>query len=380
MIYFDNASTSWPKPPGVIKAVTGAMETASSLHRGTGTGAETSEDILFDLRTRTSAFFGAPGEESVVLTMNATHALNLVIKGMAKEGTRVVTSGFEHNAVMRPLYALREKGVVTEIVPSGLFENERFLENFKKAILKKTDLVILNCVSNVYGWILPFREAAELAYEKGIPVLLDASQAAGHIPVAFTRGVEFIAAAGHKGLFGPGGTGLLLSRGDHILPPLMEGGTGFDSRSEEMPSLLPERLEAGTVNIPGAAGLAAGIAFVCDRGLQNILAHERSLARRIGEELSAFPNVKCFSCRLPERQTGVISFLVKGEPPEKTALALAERGVAVRAGLHCAPGAHDHAGNPEGSVRLSFSPFNTMAEAEEFLVVMASLSSVRGNS
>lgn len=378
MIYFDNASTSWPKPECVISAISEALRNASTLRRGTGEGAEVSENIVYDLREKAADFFGAPGAENVILTMNATHALNIVIKGMLSHGGRALISGFEHNAVTRPLYAVRENGVEICTVPSGLYENELFLEAFSDALRKKPDLVCLNCVSNAYGWILPFREAALLAGRAGIPVLLDASQAAGHLPVTFSPGVEFIATAGHKGLFGPGGTGLLLTGGNMTLSTLLEGGTGFNSREESMPKDPPERFEAGTINVPGVAGLSAGIDFVRQTGLGQIQAHEKKLLRRVHDGLSRLPRVKTYACRLPQRQSGLLSFTVEGETPEAFAEKLSEKGVAVRAGLHCAPMAHDSAGNPEGSIRLSFSVFNTEAEVDEFLHIMSSLLAPEG--
>ena len=373
MIYFDNASTSWPKPEAVIAAISDALRTSSSLGRGSGDGAAASMDIVYDLRESAAKFFGAPGAENVILTMNATHALNIVIKGMMKNGGKALISGYEHNAVMRPLYALRENGAEVIRAEAGLFDNEAFLGSFARELQKKPRLAIINCVSNVFGWILPFREAALLAKEAGVPVLLDASQAAGHIPVGFSPGVEFIAAAGHKGLYGPGGTGLLITRGNIPLSTLMEGGTGFDSRAMTMPPDPPERFEAGTINIPGAAGLAAGITFVNGIGLRRIREHESILVKRAHDGLCLLPGVRTFACRIPSRQSGVLSFAVKGRSPEEFGELLSGKGIATRSGLHCAPEAHDSAGNPEGSVRLSFSVFNRKEEVDEFLEVTESL-------
>ncbi|MBR5868963.1 MAG: aminotransferase class V-fold PLP-dependent enzyme [Clostridia bacterium] len=366
LIYLDNAATSFPKPPAVVEAVTNALETAGSYHRGGGTTGQAAGEILYDLRRRGAAFFGAPGEEQVILTGNATGALNLAIKGMAGEGSRILISGYEHNAVTRPLHALRRRGVKTRVVTSPLFDRDFFLHSFRAALLEKTDLVVLTCVSNAYGWILPFGEAAEMCHRARVPLILDGSQAAGHIPVGLLPGVAFLATAGHKGLFGPAGTGLLISSGEFTLPTLLEGGTGHDSRNPEMPELPPERYEAGTPNLPGAAGLAAGIGFVESVGLRKIRKHEAELRARLLEGLWATPGVVTYASRYPERQTGVISFNVRGFEPEELTGRLTEVGVVLRGGLHCAPLAHDSAGNPTGTLRLSPSVFTKEEEINEF--------------
>lgn len=367
LIYLDNAATSFPKPPAVVEAVTEALKTAGSYHRGGGKTGETAEDILYGLRHRGASFFGAPGPEQVILTGNATQALNLAIKGMAGEGSKVLISGYEHNAVTRPLHALKHRGVKTKVVASPLFDRESFLRNFRAALWEKPDLVVLTCVSNAYGWILPFWEAAELCRRAGIPLILDASQAAGHIPVGIMPGVAFLATAGHKGLFGPGGTGLLLSSGEFTLPTLLEGGTGNDSRNPEMPELPPERYEAGTPNLPGAAGLGKGIEFVESVGLSKIRSHEMELSAHLREGLWRIPGVVTYAALDPRRQTGVLSFNLRGVDPMALAQKLAEMGLVLRGGLHCAPMAHDSAGNPGGTVRISPSVFTRKGEIDEFL-------------
>ena len=255
LIYLDNAATSFPKPRGVAEAVAQALETAGSYHRGGGETGKRAGDILYNLRRRGASFFGAPGEEQVILTGNATEALNLAIKGMAGEGSKVLISGYEHNAVTRPLHALKGRGVKTRVVESPLFDRDTFLRNFRAALWEKPDLAVLTCVSNAYGWILPFREATELCRRVGVPLILDASQAAGHIPVKLDPGVAFLAAAGHKGLFGPGGTGLLIANGEYTLPTLMEGGTGHDSRNPEMPEFPRNATKPEPPTCPGRRGL-----------------------------------------------------------------------------------------------------------------------------
>lgn len=378
MIYFDNASTSFPKPPEVRAAVEDALATVTSYARGVGKGSEAAEDLVYGMRTGAARFFGAGGPEEVILTHNATHALNIVIRGVLGRGgtaphagrmrKMALVSGYEHNAVMRPLFALR-KSVGTGIVMarSPLFDDGAFLEAWRQGLSLRPALAVLTAVSNVYGWILPWQEAAAMAERAGVPFLLDASQAAGHVPVRFGRGIRFLAAPGHKGLLGPAGTGLLLTDGGIALPPLIQGGTGHDSASRLMPPYPPERHEAGTVNLPGAAGLLAGIGKVEEAGVERIAAHEAGLLALCREGFRELGRARTFFAPPGARQSGLFSFLFPGETPEETAAYLASEGFAVRAGLHCAPDAHQSAGNPEGSVRVSFSLWNTEDEVRAFL-------------
>ncbi len=368
MIYFDNASTSFPKPYEVRRAVEEALAAVTSHARGVGAGTAAAGNLLYDLREAAARFFGADGPEGAVLTLNATHALNIVIRGVLGRGGTALVSGYEHNAVMRPLFALnRTAGVRILPARSRLFDDEAFLAAWKRGLGESPDLAILSAVSNVYGWILPWREAARLAEKAGVPFLLDASQAAGHLPAGLSPGVSFLAAPGHKGLLGPAGTGLLILGPGIRLPPLLFGGTGHDSASRDMPPFPPERFEAGTQNLPGAAGLLAGIRKVESLGLSSIARYEASLLALAREELAGEKGIRTFFAGDAVRQSGLFSFVLPGEAPEETAAALAEAGFAVRAGLHCAPDAHRSAGNPEGSVRISFSCANTPGEVESLV-------------
>ena len=325
--------------------------------------------MLLDCRTELAELFHVPEPEQVVFTMNATHGLNLAIKSLVPYGGRAVISGYEHNAVTRPLAAL---GADIRVAAAPLFEPDMTAAAFDKAITPDVDAVICTHVSNVFGAVQPIEQVAALCRERGVPLIVDASQSAGVLPLDMTAlGAAFIAMPGHKGLYGPQGTGVLLCCGRVETAPLIEGGTGSVSIQQEMPDFLPDRLEAGTHNVPGIAGLLAGVRFVRERGLEQICLHERKLALRASEGLRSIPGVSVCARRDLFAQTGVLSFVPEGQDAELVGNALAEAGVAVRAGMHCAPLAHRTAGTLDsGTVRLSFSAFNTPEEVDRFLAVL----------
>jgi selenocysteine lyase/cysteine desulfurase len=276
-----------------------------------------------------------------------------------------VITGMEHNAVLRPLVGIGAEIAVAAAPP---FQPERQLDAFRRELEKGAGLAVVNHVSNVFGSVQPLEELSALCRQKRVPLVVDASQSAGVLPLDMEAlGAAFIAMPGHKGLYGPQGTGLLLCAGD--AEPLILGGSGSDSRNPGMPEALPDRLEAGTHNMPGIAGLRAGLRFVKERTPEAILRHEQRLLRLAAEELTREPKLMLFLAERPEQQVGVLSFTLRGEDPELTARRLAARGIAVRAGLHCAPLAHDTVGS-DGTVRLSFSAFNTEAEVCEAVRVL----------
>lgn len=346
MIYLDNGATSFPKPPQVIRAAAKAMACAANPGRGGYEAAMEAARTVFDCREQAAGLFSCKPEQ-VVLTANCTHGLNIAVESIIKPGSRVLVSGFEHNAVMRPLYA---RDCRVTVAGRRLFCRDALLEEFRAALRQGMDGAVFTHVSNVFGFILPVQEMAALCRAAGVPFILDAAQSAGTLPVKLNAlGAEFIAAPGHKGLLGPQGTGLLLCRGEAA--PLLFGGTGSESIRKDMPDMLPERLEAGTVNVPGAAGLDAGMRYVLSRG-SRIGAAEHRQTRRCARMLEKL-GVQAF---YGAHQAGTISF-VPGEDCEVFAQRLADRGIAVRAGLHCAPLAHESAGTLEtGTVRVSFGP------------------------
>ena len=364
MIYLDCAATTFQKPPAVAAAMERAMATMSSPGRGGYQAAMEAADTAFTCRSELAAMFHVENPERVVFTMNATHALNIAIKSLVPPGGRAVISGYEHNAVTRPLAALRAK---TAVAAAPLFQPEAVLAAFEQTVTPDTDAVICNHVSNVFGMILPIQELARLCRERGVPFILDASQSAGCLPVHLEElGAAFIAMPGHKGLYGPQGTGLLLC--GQTPPPLLEGGTGSESIRQEMPDFLPDRLEAGTHNIAGIAGLLEGLRFVEKQGVQSIGSHERALTVQMGESLAQLPGVEVFRSKDPSQQAGVLSFRVSGMDCEELGEALGRRDIALRSGLHCAPLAHRTAGTLEtGTVRASVSAFNVPQEIPRFV-------------
>ena len=363
MIYLDNAATTFLKPDSVHRAVEAAFRTMSSPGRGGYEAAMMAADTVFNCRCAIAQMYGLENPERVVFTMNATHALNLAIKTLVPPKGRVVISGWEHNAVTRPLRALDAEIMVAA---GMLFNPDSTIDAFRRLITRDTCAVICTHVSNVFGYILPVEEIAELCRNAGVPLIIDASQSAGCLPLDLQRlGAAFVAFPGHKGLYGPQGTGVLLC-GQDTVRPLLEGGTGSLSIQQEMPDFLPDRLEAGTHNMPGIAGLLAGVEYVQTEGMEQIFGHERRLTALAAEGLRGMGGVRVYehsAC-----QSGVLSFAVQGRGAEETAALLAERGFALRAGLHCSPLAHSSAGTLKtGTVRLSVSAFSTELEIFRFL-------------
>lgn len=359
MIYFDAGATTLQKPEAVRRAMYQAVHTLSSPGRGSYPATRRAEET--DLRCRMAAaeLFHVDDPAHVVFTSCATHGLNIAIRTLVKPGSRVVISGYEHNAVTRPLHAI--PNVEIAVADGPLFDPAAMLAQFRQALAQPADAVICTHVSNVFGYVLPVSDIAALCREKGVPFVLDASQSAGMLPVDMKAlGASFIAMPGHKGLYGPQGTGLLLCGCEPA--PLLRGGTGSQSLLQEMPAELPDRLEAGTHNMPGIAGLLEGLRFVQRQGVARIADYEDELGRYAAQRLADIPGVEVFSG--PE-QTGVVSFRVSGWDCEELGEALASRGIALRAGLHCAPLAHRTAGTLEtGTVRFSPSVFNRRQEVD----------------
>lgn len=356
MIYLDSAATTMEKPPTVARATAWAMTHMASPGRGGHRAGMRAADTLFELRDTAAQLFDVPSPDRVVLTYNATHAINLAIHALVRPGDTVLISGYEHNAVTRPLCA--RKDITLRVAQAPVFDQAGMLEAFRRELERGVDVVICTHVSNVFGFILPIEALAQLCREKGVPLLVDASQSAGCLPVSLSGwGAAYVAMPGHKGLYGPQGTGLLLC-GEELPAPLLYGGTGSESKNQAMPQVLPDRLEAGTQNVAGAAGLLAGLRFIRRKGISRIRAYEHCLCTRMMDALEDIPEIRVF--RGEKAQSGVCSITVEGMDCEEVGAWLACHGVGVRAGLHCAPLAHQTAGTLDtGTVRLSFSVFNT---------------------
>lgn len=358
MIYLDNAATSFHKPPTVKAAMLHAMERCANPGRGGYKAAMAAAETVFSCRETAGKLFHCEPEQ-VVFTSNCTHGLNIALSTLVSPGGRVVISGFEHNAVTRPLHAL---GAEVTVAGSRLFDWENTLTEFEQALKKGADAAVFTHVSNVFGYILPVDEMAALCKKYRVPFTVDAAQSAGSLPVDLARwGADFVAMPGHKGLHGPQGTGLLLC--GRLPQPILHGGTGSLSMEQEMPDFLPDRAEAGTLNVPGIAGLDAGMRYVNRTGLPNIARREQAQAMRCTAALKK----QGFRVFAGPHQAGVVSFVPNMDCQEAADI-LARQGIAVRAGLHCAPLAHRTAGTLDsGTVRLSFGPDANHRQTDIFL-------------
>ncbi|MBQ2854689.1 MAG: aminotransferase class V-fold PLP-dependent enzyme [Oscillospiraceae bacterium] len=368
MIYLDNGATSFRKPPGVYRAVMDAMRSCASPGRGGYPAAMAAADRVYSCREAAGELFDCAPEQ-VVLTTSCTHGLNIAIRSLVKPGGKVVISGFEHNAVTRPLHAL---GAKISVAGRKLFDWEDTLTEFEAALRRGVDVAVFTHVSNVFGYILPVHRMAALCREYEVPFVMDAAQSAGILPVSLKQiGADYIAMPGHKGLLGPQGTGLLLCSG--TAQPLLFGGTGGNSIPQEMPEFLPDRLEPGTLNVPGYAGLREGLRYVNRVGVNTIRHREHTCLKTCIAGLKEL-GMEVFS---GAHQASSVSFR-PGMDCEEAAHILAQQGIAVRAGLHCAPLAHESAGTLEtGTVRVSFGYDASDAEIAAFLRAASKLSPFR---
>ena len=372
MIYLDSAATTLQKPRRVSAAIAQAVQTMTSPGRGGHPAANRAAQTAFACREACARLFELDDPEQVVFTFNATHGLNIAIKSVVKPGDTVLISGYEHNAVTRPLHAI--PGVTIKVARAPLFQPEQMVEEFKRLLTPEVSAVVCCHVSNVFGYILPIAPIAELCRERGTALIVDAAQSAGCVPVTPNRwDAAFVAAPGHKGLYGPQGTGVLLCRAPTV--PLLEGGTGSNSVQQHMPEFLPDRLEAGTHNIPGIAGLLEGVRFVRRCGVERIGRQEAELVARMAGELRNVPGLRVFAQENAGHcQSGVLSFVVEGRDCEEFGQCLAQRGFAVRCGLHCAALAHETAGTLEcGTVRASLSAFSSESDVLAFVRTVRAL-------
>lgn len=369
MIYLDNGATTFPKPPQVVYAVNEALKLygANPGRSGHRLSLKASEEI-YKCRTQAAEFFGVEQEENVIFTSNCTHGLNIVIKGYLKSGDHVVISNLEHNSVVRPITELKKIGVTYTQATVFPGDNDATLNSFRHAINAKTKLVVCTHASNVFGVRLPVERITALCHQYGIKVLIDGAQSAGVLPVNIQEfDIDFFAAAGHKGLYGPMGTGILIVKDGDCLETLSQGGTGSSSVSFAQPNIMPDKFESGTPNLPGIAGLSRGFAFIKHHKLENIAAHEMKLIRRLYHKLSTMEKIILYTpeptlaCAVP-----VLSFNIKDMDSEYVAAYLNKKhDIAVRAGLHCSPAAHTSMNTLDiGTVRVSPSYFNTAGQID----------------
>ncbi|MCM1330805.1 MAG: aminotransferase class V-fold PLP-dependent enzyme [Ruminococcus sp.] len=368
MINFDNSATTFPKPDAVKKALLTAVE------RYGGNPGRSGHKISIDTagavyKARTSAadFFAAE-PDNTVFAQNCTHALNMAIKGVAEKGCHIIISSLEHNAVARPVHALYKQGVCTYSIAEITPDDGRTLENFERLITPQTKIIACTLGSNVTGQILPFEEIGRLCRKNNICFIADGAQACGVIPVKLSDGINILCTAGHKALYGPAGTGLLITDGKYKISPIMEGGTGSLSMELDQPDFLPDALEAGTVNTCGAIALGAGIDFVKKLGTEKIYSHETELCRKFIYALKPVKNVTVYRDERVKNYLPVASFNIEGISANETAAILSDVGFALRGGLHCSGLAHASIGTvPDGTVRFSPSVFNTAGEVDALI-------------
>lgn len=371
MIYFDNAATSFPKPPCVCRAAQAAIRVygGNPGRSGHQLSMQTAEKI-YNVREAVAEFFGAQ-PENVIFTLNCTMALNLAIKGLLANGGHVITSSLEHNSVIRPLYALQKEGRANySIAAVNEMDPEETIRNFRALIRSDTRAILCTAASNLTGTILPLRRLAALCREFGLLFLVDAAQGAGVLPLRMDEiGIDVLCTAGHKGLYGTTGTGLLILREGLLPDTILEGGTGSTSLELEQPDFLPDRLESGTVNTVGILALGAGMRFVKRLTPAEIYRYEFGLCQTVWQELAAMPHIELLtqSFRFGEKAP-IVSFNVKGQDSANIASYLSRKGFALRGGFHCAALAHRQLGTTtQGAVRFSPSHFNTAQQTELFL-------------
>lgn len=354
--YLDNAATSWPKPETVYQEVDRfARQVGASPGRSGHCLAKQADTVVEETRQLLARFFHLPDPRNVAFTLNCTDGLNLVIKGLLRAGDHAITSTVEHNSVSRPLRRLERQGVdVTylQATREGLLD----AADLEQVIRPETRLVIVTHASNMLGAVQDVAALAETAHRHGVLFALDAAQTAGHVPIDMqAMGIDILVVPGHKGLLGPFGTGAVLTLRDLDLPPWRDGGTGIKSDSRLHPWELPHRLEGGTLNAVGIAGLRAGVEFILEQGLEQIRRQEQQHVRRILDCLARYPQVTVLGPSDPDQRAGLVSFNIRGMTPDELGQKMNDQfQIAGRPGLHCAPMAHRTAGTfPQGSYRLS---------------------------
>jgi cysteine desulfurase family protein len=367
LIYFDSAATSWPKPREVWEAMEHCIKFAGANPGRSGHQMALKAGRLVDeARELLASLFKIQNPDRIVFTLNATEALNLALKGFLKKGDHVVTSSMEHNSVTRPLHVLRGKGVEVTKVPCSA-DGSIKVKDIEAALRPNTAAVVITHASNVTGTLMPVGEIGQLTKKKGVRLIVDAAQTAGVFDLDVTfMGIHLLAFPGHKGLYGPTGTGGLYIAEGLELTPLKEGGTGSKSEIPDQPDLMPERYESGTINSVGLAGLSAGLKFIRREGMDQIRSHEMNLTRRFLEGAADIKGLTVYGPKELYARAPVVSFSLEGKPAGVVGTMLDQQyKIACRAGLHCAPDAHKTLGTyKQKLVRFSFSYFNDEREVD----------------
>lgn len=377
-IYFDNGSTSFPKAPGVAVAMANLLEQgAFNINRGNYEGAYEVAAIVLETREMLTELFHAKSSKQVVFTPGITYSLNFLIKGLLKAGDHVLVTGLEHNAVMRPLCQMEKQGVTYEIIPTDR-EGIVHAEDVEKMIRKETKLVIVLHASNVCGTVVPIEAIGTVCKEHQVFFAVDTAQSAGTIQVDMQKAnIDFLAFTGHKGLLGPQGIGgfLISEELDKELTPLIAGGTGSISDSLEMPTMLPDKYESGTMNLPGIIGLHAALSYLKKTGVEEIHKKKMALTEYFMNKLKEFPEIRVVGRQDLSERVAVVSLDFMNNDNAMVAFALeSDYGIMTRVGLHCAPVAHKSLGTyPQGTVRIAFSASNTTEEIDVLLEALKNI-------
>lgn len=370
-IYLDNASTSYPKPKEVAKAVYDFMiDNGTTSGRGSYTKAIESDLLVYETRKTIASFFNLKDPKKVIFTQNATESINLVLKGILKENDHVITSSIEHNAVWRCLKTL-ERDINIQITKiHATKEGYTNPLEIEKSIKSNTKLIVFNHASNVIGTIQPIKEIGEISKHHKIPLLVDAAQSAGVLPIDVQHdNINFLAFTGHKSLFGPMGTGGLVINYDDVINPLKSGGTGGDSNYEYQPDYYPNKLETGTLNVSGIVGLKEGIDFIIKEKIEKIHSKEKDIIKYALKELSSISGIEIYGPKDAEKIIGVMCFNLKNKSPEEVGYELDDKfNIMVRTGLHCSPNAHELIGTKyRGAVRVGIGYFNEKKDIDELV-------------
>ena len=376
MIYFDNAATSFPKPECTQKAVSEYIKHGVNINRSSYKIAYDAEEMVYDTRKMLCSMFGYDDAACAVFTPNVTTALNTAIKGLLDTGDHVITSSVEHNAVMRPLRELESAGAKINLIPSDS-EGNMITDEIEPLIRHNTKAMVITHASNVLGTIQPIKHIGEICKKHDILLIVDTAQTAGAFEID-SKNIDVLCFTGHKGLMAPQGIGGFIAKRSAAekMKPLISGGTGSLSHLETMPDFLPDKFEAGTLNLPGIAGLNASLKFLWEKGIENIAKHELKLTKLFLNGLAGENRINIYGRKDTINRTGTVSVSIDGTDNAIVALRLEEEySILTRVGLHCAPSAHKTAGTyPAGTIRFSFGLFNT---EEEVITAVKALKSIR---
>ncbi len=378
MVNFDNSATTFPKPDEVRKMADYAiLKCGGNAGRGGHLLSMITSEYVFSARKSIADFFDAQ-PENVIFTLNCTHALNLAIKGIMKDGGHIITSSLEHNSVIRPLESMRKDGVISYSIAKVYYDEEKTINSFLEQIRPDTKAIACTLASNVTGQILPFRRIAEICRKHNLCFIADGAQICGVRPVSLKDGINILCTAGHKGLYGISGTGLLITDGKFHINHIIEGGTGSSSLEIQQPEFLPDSLESGTLNTAGILSMKAGVEFIKSKRIERVYEHENTLCEYFIKSMEKIPEAVIY--RSSEAlYVPIVSFNINGIPAEETASYLSSKGFCLRAGLHCAGLAHRNLGTLSGTVRFSPSVFNNKNEVSELVYFIKKLIFIKKN-